>query len=130
MTYVIAEPCVDVMDRSCVAVCPVDCIYTGARKLYIHPDECIDCNACETACPVDAIFFEEDLPEQWAPYSRANVDFFEHIGAPGGASSIGACDTDAACVAALPPRTSGTHQREIPPPVWVTLGRMVRRLAR
>lgn len=45
MTYVIAEPCVDVLDRSCVEECPVDCIYEGSRMLYIQPDECIDCGA-------------------------------------------------------------------------------------
>ena len=43
MTYVIAQPCVDVKDRACVDECPVDCIYEGARSLYIHPEECVDC---------------------------------------------------------------------------------------
>jgi NAD-dependent dihydropyrimidine dehydrogenase PreA subunit len=59
MTYVIAEPCVDVMDQACVAVCPVDCIHFDEgtdRILYIDPNECIDCGACEPECPVTAIF--------------------------------------------------------------------------
>ncbi len=43
MTYIIAEPCINLKDRSCVDVCPVDCIYEGEDQLYIHPDECIDC---------------------------------------------------------------------------------------
>ena len=47
MTYIIAEPCIGVLDRGCVDVCPVDCIYEGPDQLYIHPDECIDCGACE-----------------------------------------------------------------------------------
>jgi len=51
MTYVIGEPCVDVLDRACVEECPVDCIYEGERMLYIHPDECVDCGACEPVCP-------------------------------------------------------------------------------
>lgn len=55
MTYIIAEPCVGVKDASCVAVCPVDCIYEGADMYYIHPDECIDCGVCEPECPVGAI---------------------------------------------------------------------------
>ncbi len=55
MTYVIGEPCIDNTDRACVEQCPVDCIYEGDRKLYIHPAECIDCGACEVVCPVDAI---------------------------------------------------------------------------
>lgn len=63
MTYVIGKSCVDVMDRSCVEECPVDCIYEGERALYIHPDECVDCGACEPVCPVEAIFYEDDLPK-------------------------------------------------------------------
>jgi NAD-dependent dihydropyrimidine dehydrogenase PreA subunit len=55
MTYVIGAPCVDVMDKSRVDVCPVDCIYLGGRIMYIHADECVDCGACEPVCPVDAI---------------------------------------------------------------------------
>ena len=43
MTYVIAEPCVDLLDKACIEECPVDCIYEGRRSLYIHPDECVDC---------------------------------------------------------------------------------------
>lgn len=61
MTYVIAEPCIDVMDKACIEECPVDCIYEGPRMLYIHPDECVDCGACEPVCPVEAIFYQDDL---------------------------------------------------------------------
>ena len=63
MTYVIGLPCVDVKDRACVEECPVDCIYEGERTLYIHPDECVDCGACEPVCPVEAIYYEDDLPD-------------------------------------------------------------------
>ena len=62
MTYVIAQPCVDLKDRACVDECPVDCIYEGKRMLYIHPDECVDCGACEPVCPVEAIYYEDDTP--------------------------------------------------------------------
>lgn len=72
MPYVIAEPCIGVKDKSCVDVCPVNCIYEGEDQLYISPNECIDCAACEAACPVTAIFFEEDLPEQWRAYTEKN----------------------------------------------------------
>lgn len=71
MTYVITEPCTDVLDRSCVDVCPVDCIHDEQgvdRKLYIDPDECIDCGACEPVCPVTAIFAEDDVPDEWKGY--------------------------------------------------------------
>ena len=76
MTYVIGQPCVDIKDRACVDECPVDCIYEGARMLYIHPDECVDCGACEPVCPVEAIYYEDDLPEPLRPYIDENVKFF------------------------------------------------------
>jgi NAD-dependent dihydropyrimidine dehydrogenase PreA subunit len=47
MTYIIAEPCIDIKDRSCVDVCPVDCIHEAERILVIDPEECIDCFAPE-----------------------------------------------------------------------------------
>ena len=83
MTYIIAEPCVDVLDKACIEECPVDCIYEGNRMLYIHPDECVDCGACEPVCPVEAIFYEDDVPEQWKDYTAANYEFFEDLGSPG-----------------------------------------------
>jgi NAD-dependent dihydropyrimidine dehydrogenase PreA subunit len=75
MTYVIAEPCIDVQDRACVSVCPVACIHFDQgkdRKLYIDPQECIDCGACEPVCPVEAIYAEFDLPYKWRKY--ADID--------------------------------------------------------
>ncbi len=83
MTYVIAEPCINVKDRSCVDVCPVDCIHPkvdedqGEVQLYIHPDECIDCGACEAVCPVTAIFAEADVPDQWKGYIEMNGDYYK-----------------------------------------------------
>ncbi len=104
MTYVIAEPCVDVKDKACVEECPVDCIYEGDRMLYIHPDECIDCGACEPACPVEAIFYADDVPEEWAGFSKVNAEYFSSevtgIGAPGGAGSVGPSGADHPTVAA------------------------------
>ena len=84
MTYVIAEPCIDVKDLSCVEVCPVDCIhptedesgFAGVNQLFIDPDECIDCDACVEACPVDAIFAEDQLPEEWRQFTKTNADYF------------------------------------------------------
>ncbi|MFC9841183.1 ferredoxin [Rhodococcus sp. NPDC127530] len=90
MTYVIAEPCVDIMDKACIEECPVDCIYQGTNMLYIQPDECVDCGACEPACPVEAVFFESDLPEAWNEYTTINANFFESLGSPGGAAKLGA----------------------------------------
>ncbi len=75
MTYVITQPCIDTMDQSCVDVCPVDCIHfeEGVDKmLYIDPDECIDCGACEPACPVSAIFAEDDVPDDQQRFIEIN----------------------------------------------------------
>ena len=104
MTYVIAQPCVDLKDRACVDECPVDCIYEGKRMLYIHPDECVDCGACEPVCPVEAIFYEDDTPEEWKAYYDANVHFFDDLGSPGGAAKLGEIDHDHSLGAALPPQ--------------------------
>ncbi len=85
MTFIIAEPCVDTKDTACVDVCPVDCIhptkdeenFAKEKLLYIDPDECIDCGACEPACPVQAIFEEDSLPEKWANYLQINADYYK-----------------------------------------------------
>lgn len=105
MTYVIGSPCNSVCDTSCVEVCPVDCIYapipldqieeiqieTGTRsgektsqlqgiQLYIHPDECIDCAACEPECPVDAIRADGASHTEYnvIEYLKVNAGFFEN----------------------------------------------------
>jgi ferredoxin len=92
MVYVIAEPCIDVKDKACVEECPVDCIYEGERMLYIQPEECIDCAACEPACPVEAIFYEDDVPDEWKQFTPINREFFTDdvsgLGSPGGASTV------------------------------------------
>ena len=80
MTYVIAEPCIDVQDQACVRVCPVACIHfdTGKdRKLYINPQECIDCGACEPVCPVQAIYAEFDLPYKWRLYTDIDALWYD-----------------------------------------------------
>src|SRR3972149_5595503 len=76
MPYIIAEPCIGVKDKACVEVCPVDCIYEGETMLYIHPEECIDCGACEPVCPVKAIFAEDEVPDQWKQFTAINKQFF------------------------------------------------------
>jgi NAD-dependent dihydropyrimidine dehydrogenase PreA subunit len=104
MTYVIALPCVDLMDKACVDECPVDCIYEGDRMLYIQPDECIDCGCCEPVCPVEAISYEDDLPAEFGVYTAVNAEFFTAIGSPGGATRVAAGAGDHPLVAALPPQ--------------------------
>jgi NAD-dependent dihydropyrimidine dehydrogenase PreA subunit len=78
MPFIIAEPCIGVKDKSCVEVCPVNCIYEGEDQYYIHPDECIDCQACEAACPVQAIFPDNTVPEKWQTFIEKNRKHFEN----------------------------------------------------
>ena len=85
MTYVIAEPCIDTKDTACVDVCPVDCIhptsteddFENVNQLFIDPEECIDCGVCEPECPVEAIFMDEDVPEEWKHFTELNAKYFQ-----------------------------------------------------
>ena len=107
MPYVIASPCIDVMDKSCMEECPVDCIYEGDRKLYINPKECIDCGACEPVCPVQAISQDRRVSAADAAFVDDNRIFFADIlpgrdkpvGTPGGARKTGPIGTDTPMVA-------------------------------
>ena len=86
MTYVINEPCIDVKDATCTEVCPVDCIhpttneagFEEAKQLYIDPEECIDCDACVEACPVDAITSEDQVPEEWQRFIQINAAYYRN----------------------------------------------------
>src|SRR5512139_4072396 len=110
MTYVIGSACVDVMEKSCVQECPADCIYEGARSLYINPDECVDCGACKLACRVGAIEYETDLADAEMVHLADNAAFFEMVlpgrdeplGSPGGAHAVGRVGVDTPLVASLP----------------------------
>lgn len=103
MPFVITDACIDNKDLSCIDECPVDCIYEGQRRLYIHPVECIDCGACEPACPVDAIYADRKLPEDKQAFLADNAQFFTTalpgcdgpIGTPGGSQVIGPVAADA-----------------------------------
>ncbi len=83
MAYVITVTCTK--EASCVDVCPVDCIhptpnergYATAPQLYINPDECIDCGACENSCPVTAIYAEPAIPRQWRQAIAINASVFQ-----------------------------------------------------
>jgi NAD-dependent dihydropyrimidine dehydrogenase PreA subunit len=80
VAYVITDACIGTKDRSCVDVCPVDCIHDEGdadQMLYIDPDECIDCGACEPACPVSAIFAEDDVPDNLKAYIQINAQWYK-----------------------------------------------------
>jgi ferredoxin len=67
----------------------------------------VDCGACEPVCPVEAIYYEDDVPDQWSAYTKANVDFFDDLGSPGGASKTGKVSADPDWIKALPPQGEG-----------------------
>ena len=120
MTFVVNEACIDVLDRTCLEDCPVDCIYEGDRKMYINPVECIDCGACEQACPVEAALPAPVLMGTLGKWHIAdNAEFFtvplpgrnDALGTPRGATSVGRLGVDTAAVAALA-RGSADRPRE------------------
>lgn len=74
MTFVITESCIRCKYTDCVEVCPVDCFYEGPNFLVINPDECIDCALCEPECPVNAIYSEDELPEDQKDFVKINAE--------------------------------------------------------
>ena len=74
MAHVVTQPCFGCKYTDCVTVCPVDCFYEGEQMLYIHPDECTDCGACESECPVGAIFLDDNVPDPWRDFIALNAE--------------------------------------------------------
>jgi len=74
MTFVITEACIKCKYTDCVEVCPVDCFREGANFLVIDPEECIDCTLCVAECPADAIYAEDDLPENQRQFIALNAE--------------------------------------------------------
>lgn len=115
MTFVIGEECVDVLDKTCMDICPVDSIYTGLRKNYINPVECINCSACRDVCPVQAIYLDSEAGTD--PARLAHIEdgrrFFDDpldgraapLGNPGGAAMSGDIGVDTELVSRLSIRT-------------------------
>lgn len=74
MTYVVTAPCHGCKYTDCVVVCPKECFHEGQQMLYIDPEECIDCDACVSECPVEAIFPDSDVPPQWQEFIQLNAE--------------------------------------------------------
>jgi len=75
MTYVITEPCIGEKNTACTEVCPVDCIYEVEDQFLINPEECIECGACEPECPVEAIYPDDEVPEEMEQYITKAAEF-------------------------------------------------------
>lgn len=78
MTFVVTENCIKCKYTDCVEVCPVDCFHEGPNFLVIDPEECIDCTLCEPECPAEAIFADDDLPEEQHHFLQLNAELAEH----------------------------------------------------
>ena len=74
MTFIVTESCIKCKYTDCVDVCPVDCFHEGPNFLVIDPDECIDCTLCEPECPVEAIYAEDDLPDDQSEFLQINEE--------------------------------------------------------
>src|SRR5258705_5420857 len=74
MTYVVAEPCVNCRYTDCALVCPVEAFHLDDDMLVIHPETCIDCDACVPECPVEAVFAENAVPAEWAQFTALNAE--------------------------------------------------------
>ena len=76
MSHIVTGNCEGCRFTDCVTVCPVDCFHGDERMLYIDPEECIDCGLCVDACPVQAIFPEEEVPANWRSFIARNYAHF------------------------------------------------------
>ncbi len=74
MTFIVTENCIKCKYTDCVEVCPVDCFHEGPNFLVIDPEECIDCTLCEPECPAEAIFSEDDLPDDQSEFLEINEE--------------------------------------------------------
>jgi ferredoxin len=99
VTFVVTEQCIRCKFMNCIEPCPVNCFYEGPEFLVINPDECIDCNACATECPVNAIYQDKDLP-------AGQRDFIE--------INRGLSQIWPPAVAPCPPLPEREHWRSIP----------------
>jgi NAD-dependent dihydropyrimidine dehydrogenase PreA subunit len=110
MPFFVTGNCLDVLDKSCIEECPVDCIYEGERKMYINAAECIDCGACEAVCPVSAIKSDLRIGADDVPWRDDNLAFFTEqlpghdapLGSPGGAADLGPVGADTPLAARTP----------------------------
>jgi ferredoxin len=74
MAYVVTQPCFGCKYTDCVVVCPTEAFREGEQMLFIDPESCVNCDACVPECPVEAIFFDENVPPQWHEFIALNAE--------------------------------------------------------
>ena len=74
MAFVVTQPCFGCKYTDCVVVCPADCFHEGTEMLFIDPESCLDCGACAPECPSEAIFFEDEVPQDQRPFIALNAE--------------------------------------------------------
>jgi ferredoxin len=74
MPHVVCQPCYDCKYTDCAVPCPVECFYQDEHMLYIHPEDCINCEACVSECPVEAIFLDTNVPARWKSFIELNAE--------------------------------------------------------
>src|SRR5438105_1101437 len=88
MAHIVTSKCLGCKFTDCVEVCPVACFYELDNQLVIHPDECIDCTACVSECPVEAIYAEGDLPGEYQSNIESNASEAKRIKEAGGTAIL------------------------------------------
>ena len=78
MAFVVTDNCILCKYTDCVAVCPADAFYEGPNFLVINPDDCIDCDLCPVECPADAIYREDEVPEDQQAFVELNAELSQH----------------------------------------------------
>ena len=73
MTYVVTRACALPPLPRCVIACPSNAFRRDERMFYIHPDDCVDCDACAAACPAEAIYDDVELPEPFFGWRAVNA---------------------------------------------------------
>src|SRR5947208_8175452 len=73
MAHIVTDKCQGCKFTDCVEVCPVACFYELDNQVVIHPEDCIDCTACVSECPVEAIYAEADVPSDFQAAIEMNA---------------------------------------------------------